>query len=63
MHLKIKVKKEMQNFGINVVANYILVYSATNDERYLKLGKNKFGSDVRKKLDETAKIKLKQKIL
>ena len=25
MRLKIKVKKEMQNFGINVAVNYILV--------------------------------------
>ena len=34
-----------------------------NDKGYPKLVENKFGSDPRKNLEETAKIKLKQKLL
>jgi hypothetical protein len=53
-HLSVSEISKFRNYAWN---------KYDNDEGYLKLVENKFGSDPRKNLEETVKIKLKQKFL
>ena len=53
-HLSVSEISKFRNYAWN---------KYDNDEGYLKLVENKFGSDSRKNLEETVKINLKQKFL